>query len=79
MSHSFLISEEIHLRPEILSPRDCRYAFFIYSQLCGISPIRACSKPVLFFFKVLATGVGRGGWGGQEVSFSPESASVENF
>ena len=47
MLHSYMISENIHLTPEMLAPSDRRQAFCIYDQSCDISPISAQSHPVL--------------------------------
>ena len=59
MLHRFLISEDIHVAPDNLAPRDCGYAFCISTQSCDISPISACIRLMLgFYLKLLDTRVG---------------------
>ena len=61
MSHIFLISKEIHIRPEILDPRYHRCVFCTSDQLCDINPTRSWSQPIMnCYLKELTTGVGRG-------------------
>ena len=67
VSHSFMISADIHLTPEFSAPKDLMEAFCTSSQLWDTNPIRAWSHPMLVcFLKELDTGVGRdvGGWRG---------------
>ena len=60
ISQSFWIREDIHIYPVILAPRDWRWEFWVYGQLCDTSPMKDCSHPISpLFMNALATELGR--------------------
>ena len=56
ISHSFLMSEEIHIFTKVYTPIYWRWRFWISAQLFSRSPMRAFSQPIIFSFKLYSHG-----------------------